>query len=300
MPMPPLNAIVNNTTADAVPVNDNYNVIRQYINGNVILSDGSVSMVNPLLLPGDPTQPLQAATKAYVDALFPVGIMMPYGGATTPAAGVWGLCNGQGLSTATYEDLFALIGYHYGGSGGTFNLPNMRGRVVIGFDDRDSGADARFDTIGESAGSFTLITPEHLHAMPHTHTMAHTHEHPHTHSIAHNHAADVTSNQHAAHQHQINTVSNGVAGTSNRLMRASAAGTTETSFLTDFEEAVHHHNYDVDAIAATSGQPNEATTAGPSAATTAGPSVSTTQATGTASAQHVPPYVVMSWIMRLI
>lgn len=35
----------------------------------------------------------------------------------------WLECNGQPLSTTEYPELFAAIGYTYGGSGGTFNLP---------------------------------------------------------------------------------------------------------------------------------------------------------------------------------
>ena len=37
----------------------------------------------------------------------------------------WELCNGQSLSTTAYPELFALIGYNYGGSGESFNIPNF-------------------------------------------------------------------------------------------------------------------------------------------------------------------------------
>jgi microcystin-dependent protein len=45
-----------------------------------------------------------------------------------PAPSGWELCEGQSLDTAVYPDLFAVIGYTYGGSGSTFNLPDLRGR----------------------------------------------------------------------------------------------------------------------------------------------------------------------------
>ena len=44
----------------------------------------------------------------------------------------WMLCEGQSLSTADNAALFNLIGYTFGGSGGTFNLPDLRNRVLIG------------------------------------------------------------------------------------------------------------------------------------------------------------------------
>jgi len=44
----------------------------------------------------------------------------------------WALCNGQVLSIAENEALFALLGTTYGGDGQTtFALPNLQGRVPI-------------------------------------------------------------------------------------------------------------------------------------------------------------------------
>ena len=45
-------------------------------------------------------------------------------------------CNGQSYSrTGTYAALFAIIGTTYGGSGSNFNVPDLRGEFVRGFDD---------------------------------------------------------------------------------------------------------------------------------------------------------------------
>lgn len=44
--------------------------------------------------------------------------------ATTLPEG-WMFCTGTSLSTATYSDLFSVIGYHYGGSTATFYIPNL-------------------------------------------------------------------------------------------------------------------------------------------------------------------------------
>jgi microcystin-dependent protein len=53
----------------------------------------------------------------------PIGSITMFGGATAPFG--WLLCNGAGVSTTTYANLFAVIGYNFGGSGATFNLPNL-------------------------------------------------------------------------------------------------------------------------------------------------------------------------------
>ena len=42
----------------------------------------------------------------------------------------WLRCNGRGLNTTMYNLLFQVIGYTFGGSGATFNLPDGQGRVI--------------------------------------------------------------------------------------------------------------------------------------------------------------------------
>lgn len=58
------------------------------------------------------------------------------------------LCNGALISTTTYADLFAAIGYTYGGSGASFRLPDLRGEFIRGTD-AGRGVDA-----GRTLGSF--------------------------------------------------------------------------------------------------------------------------------------------------
>lgn len=60
--------------------------------------------------------------------LMPTGSVISYAGSTAPTG--WLLCDGASLSTTTYASLFAVIGYAFGGSGGSFNLPDLRGRFV--------------------------------------------------------------------------------------------------------------------------------------------------------------------------
>jgi microcystin-dependent protein len=42
----------------------------------------------------------------------------------------WLICDGRSLDTRKYAKLFAKIGYSFGGSGISFNLPNMAGKVM--------------------------------------------------------------------------------------------------------------------------------------------------------------------------
>jgi microcystin-dependent protein len=89
------------------------------------------------------------------------------------------LCDGSGVSTTTYADLFAVIGYTYGGSGSLFALPDLRGRTPVGLDNMggtDAGRLSVSNILGGTGGTQThqLSTaemPVHTHTQdPHYHT----------------------------------------------------------------------------------------------------------------------------------
>jgi microcystin-dependent protein len=119
-------------------------------------------------------------------SLLPLGIVMPYAGSAAPSGYL--LCYGQAISRTTYASLFAIIGTTYGSGDGstTFNVPDLKGRVVAGVDTMGGlGAAGRLtdavagfgDTLGEAGGaqSHTLTTteiPSHNHTLTdpgHTH-----------------------------------------------------------------------------------------------------------------------------------
>lgn len=64
----------------------------------------------------------------------PVGMVEDYAGNAAPTG--WFLCFGQAVSRTLYPELFTVIGTTFGSGDGvtTFNLPDLRGRVVAGLD----------------------------------------------------------------------------------------------------------------------------------------------------------------------
>jgi microcystin-dependent protein len=62
----------------------------------------------------------------------PVGAILYYPTSTIPVG--WMQCNGASLSTTTFSLLFSKIGYNFGGSGGTFRLPDLRGEFIRSWD----------------------------------------------------------------------------------------------------------------------------------------------------------------------
>lgn len=117
------------------------------------------TMTGALTLPGDPTAGLHAASKAYVDArtagdTIPIGTVAYFSVNTPPDS--WLECNGQAVSRATYDVLFARIGTSFGAGNGTttFNIPDLRGEFIRGWDNGrgiDPGrafGSAQGDTVG--------------------------------------------------------------------------------------------------------------------------------------------------------
>lgn len=63
----------------------------------------------------------------------------------------WLLCDGSEVSKTKYPNLYKAIGDSWGvpNSSSNFKLPNLKGRVPVGYD----GSDTDFDTVGESGGA---------------------------------------------------------------------------------------------------------------------------------------------------
>ena len=85
---------------------------------------------NLLLTPQGAKAMIDNALSGQTDSGVPSGVMVPFAGKTVPDG--WLLCNGASLAKASYPDLFAAIGYTWGGSGNTFYLPNYNGRHILG------------------------------------------------------------------------------------------------------------------------------------------------------------------------
>jgi len=91
----------------------------------------------------------------------PPGVVLPFAGGTVPSGAL--LCNGAAVSRTTYAALFGAIGTAHGAGNGstTFNLPDYRGRVLVGLDPSQT----EFDAIGEAGGAKSVtLTKENLPA----------------------------------------------------------------------------------------------------------------------------------------
>lgn len=91
-----------------------------------------------------------ATTKqAQWGAGLPSGSITQYGGSAAPAG--WLLCDGTSYLRTDQAALFAVIGTTFGAADGThFNVPDLRGRVAVGF--AASGGHVDVSTLGNNDG----------------------------------------------------------------------------------------------------------------------------------------------------
>ena len=114
----------------------------------------------------------QQSIKAYVDsnAGIPTGTVSAFAGSAAPTG--YALCDGSAVNRTAQAALFSVIGTTYGiGDGSTtFNLPDLRGRVVAGLGESLLGATA--DELGDDNG---LIANTKEHTLLETELPAHDH-----------------------------------------------------------------------------------------------------------------------------
>lgn len=118
-----------------------------------------------LLLPGDADAPLKAVPKQQMDAavasVIAPGALQAFAMSSAPSG--WLKANGAAISRTAYAALFAAIGTTYGAGDGstTFNLPDLRGEFVRGWDD-GRGVDSGRALGSSQAGQM----PSHNHTIP--------------------------------------------------------------------------------------------------------------------------------------
>lgn len=190
--------------------------------------------------------------------------------------------NGQSLLTTDYPALFAAYGYTHGGSGSSFQVPNLNNFSLKGT--------TNVNLIGTTVGSDTTTLsvdnlPAHSHGIgAHTHTLAHTHSIDHSHSgsadTAGNHVHSYTDKYMSA------SVGYGELG-EGANPRARLTGTYNTAGA-----GSHSHTVSV-------GAPSTTTTSSQSTATTSTPSTGSTTDTGSTQAfSNVPASAYVRWIIR--
>jgi microcystin-dependent protein len=258
------------------------------------------TMTGDIVLAANPDQPMEPATKQYVDGLIatagtphivdsvtpaspvdgllwthptedatvpvmvPIGSMMMWPTATAPSG--WLICNGGSFSGATYPDLATLLG-------GT-TLPDLRGKFPIGVGTLGSDTYAVGDTGGEAR-----------HQLQGGEVGAHAHTIAHDHSV--NPPTTTTGSQSVNHTHPMGGNTGPDTNLAHSHVTASLGGrptaSTGTYNQNTGTESGQPHTHDINIAAFDSGG-SSATNSGTTAAATAH--------------ENRPPYLAVNFIIK--
>lgn len=176
---------------------------------------------------------------AALAAAGPIGSGCEWYAAVAPTG--WLLCDGSAVSRATYAALFAVLGTTWGAGDGstTFNLPDRRARVGVGY----KAGDADHGALAGVGGSKTSVAP-------------------HTHAIDHDHPAVTSGGESATHYHGVNAGPSAYSTTSYAAGADANLQVGALSIDTGTESATHTHQVDLPAFSGTSGAASAGATSG--------------------------------------
>jgi microcystin-dependent protein len=175
---------VTEFTTNALTVVGNVSAATLITSGNATLNSATVTgnvSVASVVASGSITAATLVGNGAGITGLniLPTGAVLPYGGMAAPSGFV--LADGASLSRTTFAALFAIFGTQYGtASASTFNVPDLRGRVVAGYDSMGGSSADRLtnfsggvngDVLGGWGGlESCLLTGAMSGVAAHTHT----------------------------------------------------------------------------------------------------------------------------------
>ena len=164
MAVPDLIQFTNGTAADADEINQNYDILSDFIDTDCMVLDGSKTFSgnidfgdNQLLRVATPTDDSDGANKLYADTVIPVGVVQMFVGLEADVPPKWVICDGRELNRTTYSQLWNIINEggvgRYGNGNGvdTFNVPDMPGFFPYGA------------VPGAEGGDPDLVNVEHTH-----------------------------------------------------------------------------------------------------------------------------------------
>jgi len=283
----------------AIEIQGNLDALLSWLKQNYRQVDDTPNMTTRLLVPSDggATNARHVVTLSEMVATIPTGVIMPYGGSSSPDTDLWAICNGA--SRPTTDNLFNVIGFKYGNPGsGQYSLPDFRSRFM-------RGAPTPTTTPLPQGGSdllaaHTHVQDEHFHTMP-----------------THNHGM-------GNHTHSSGPLTVTLGGTGNAIydMRAieaaggfSIAGNTLGGFLWGNSAAWQHTGTPVSwlrtetaapwangtitlDVGGNTGQPNDNLTGNTDPGNT-NPRTATNRSTGGGDSGNVPAYTPCNFLIRL-
>lgn len=126
------------------------------VTGLTKMSVAPASASSPIAVGDNDPRVLTTAEVTDVQNVSVAGIISMYGGATAPTG--WLLCDGSAVSRTTYADLFTAISTSYGTGDGstTFNVPNLKSAMPVGYGQRTETFDFLDAAVNTSTDVITV------------------------------------------------------------------------------------------------------------------------------------------------
>lgn len=172
--------------ADRMVMNDDGTMVQVALSDLITYLTSNLSVTSSMILNGtigtnDLADASVTSAKLAGGAAFTSGMIVPFAGSTAPSG--WLMCFGQDVSRTIYADLYSTIASTYGAgdNSSTFNVPDLRGRVIAGQDDMGGVSANRLtgqtggldgDSLGASGGTEThILTTSEMPAHNHSGTV---------------------------------------------------------------------------------------------------------------------------------
>jgi len=154
--------IVKKDTGNNLYIKNNYGSVDTAAPLWINRATGEVNIkllrVTKITTDDNPDEPPKPPRPPRNSNTLPVGMISMFPALVVPDG--WFMCNGGSYSKITYPELFAYLGYAYGGSGDSFNVPDYRGYFL-----RAWGVGGGVDpTTGRTPGNIqTASVPSNTH-----------------------------------------------------------------------------------------------------------------------------------------
>ena len=222
--------------------------------------------------------------------LTPVGTVVAFAGDTVPEGYL--ACDGSIVSRVKYDTLFRAIGETYGAGDGstTFQLPDLRGRMIQGVGPSDA--------LGSTGGSRDAVVVSHSHTVdpPNTSTTSDSHNHsidpPNTATTSDSHNHNVSLGTGNANRiYMDNARSNTSSITRVNAPAVNSGGSWKVATINTFKTGSDTHSHTVNIGAFNSSSDSHSHTVNIPAFNSGTTGVSGTDA-------NLPPHLALNWMIR--
>ena len=193
------------------------------------------------------------------------------------------IANGASVLKADYPELFAIIGTTYGSTDSDhFNLPDLRGRTVVGLDEDDSD----FASLGKTGGEKNVTLT--VNQMPsHTHTFTGSSSTT-SFSGSHTHTFSGTTSSNGVHTHNVPEMGIYYSDVATTKWEAFGHKSGGTDIATTTSAGGHTHTFSGTTSGASSNHTHTVTATGTNANTG-----------GSKAHNNLQPYISLKYIIKV-